>query len=94
MKASPWLDLGCRVGFEDRRGAGGKCTHVEREHDVLGHDFTGGIQNRATCVLGFSDNRRVAGAKQRVLHLLNDAGQPGLDDLQSYGIDGHGISDF
>ena len=51
------------------------------EHYMLRHHFTGGIQNRTTCVLGFSNNSRVAGAEQRVLHLLDDAGQPGLDDL-------------
>jgi hypothetical protein len=48
---------------------------------MLGDNFPGGIQKRATGVLGFSNNRRIAGAEQRVLHLLDDAGQPGLDDL-------------
>ena len=33
------------------------------------------------------NNRRVAGAEQRVLHLLDDTGQARLDDLQGYGID-------
>ena len=56
---------------------------------MLGDDFAGTIQNRAARVLGLTDNRRVTGAKERVLHLLDDAGQAGLNDLEGDGVNGH-----
>jgi hypothetical protein len=54
---------------------------------MLGDDFSLAVQDRATGVLGLANDRRVTGAEERVLHLLDDAGETGLDDLKSYGID-------
>src|SRR3990170_9149923 len=53
---------------------------------MLGDHLALAVQDRATGVLGLADDRRVAGAEKRVLHLLDDAGEAGLDDLQSDGI--------
>ena len=81
------VDFVKRKSFQDRRGAGGKGAHVERQDDMLGDHFAAGVEHRAAGVLGFSDDRRVAGAEERILHLLDDAGQARLDDLQGDGID-------
>ena len=80
------LDLGYPVGLQDCRCTSWKGSHVKRQYHMLRDDLAVDIQNRATCVLGFSDDRRVAGAKQRVLHLLDDAGQARLNDLERNGI--------
>ena len=49
----------------------------------------------AAGILGLADDGGKARAKQRVLHLLHDTGEPRLDDLKGYGIDGwHMTSDF
>src|SRR5437773_2326482 len=61
---------------------------------MLGDDFAGTIQNRAARVLGLTDNRRVTSAKERVLHLLDDAGQARLNDLEGDGINGHKKNSF
>ena len=75
------------VVFENARGASRKSAHVQRQHDVLRDDFALAIQYRAARVLRLADDRRVAGAEERVLHFLHDAGKTRLDDLQGYGID-------
>ena len=51
----------------------------------------GVFEQRRRAVHLLADDRRVAGAKQRILHLLDDAGEARLDDLKSDGIDGHGL---
>jgi hypothetical protein len=84
-----FVNLGRSVMLEHAAGAGGKRTHVERENDVLRHDFPSSAQDRAACVLRFADDRRVAGTEEGVLHLLDDAGQAGLDHLQCNRVNGH-----
>src|SRR5262249_37639209 len=69
------------VTLQQACGASRKRTHMERQHHMLGHHFSGGIQNRTAGILGFANDRRVARAKQGILHLLDDAGQPRLNDL-------------
>ena len=40
------------------------------------------VHDRAGRILRFPYNRRISRAEERVLHLLNDAGETGFDDLQ------------
>jgi hypothetical protein len=69
------------VSFKNARGASGECAHVKRQHDMLRDHFAVAVQNRAARILLLADNRRVAGAKKRVLHFLDDTGEAGLNDL-------------
>ena len=89
MKASPSCIFVGGVILHNAGSAGGERAHMERQDDMLRDDFAGAIQNRAAGVLRLADNRRVAGAEQRILHFLDDAGQARLDDLQGDGIDCH-----
>ena len=59
------------------------------QNDVLRDDFAVSVQDRATGILRLADDGRIAGTKQRVLHLLNNARQARLDDLQCNRINGH-----
>ncbi|MEK7210376.1 MAG: hypothetical protein AAB070_03065, partial [Candidatus Binatota bacterium] len=81
--------LGRRVVSEHTLGAGGEGAHVQGQHDVLGDHFAVTVEDGAAGVLGFSDDGGEAGAKQRVLHLLDDAGQARLNYLQGDGINFH-----
>ena len=56
-------NFGARVALQYPRRASGKSTHVERQHDMLSDDFALRIQNGATRVLRFTNDRGVAGAK-------------------------------
>src|SRR5512143_3358525 len=85
------LNLRRRDGFQYSRRTSGKGAHMKRQHHMLGDDFALGVEDRATGILRLSDDGRIAGAKQRILHLLDDAGQTGLYDLKSDGIN-HRIS--
>jgi hypothetical protein len=54
---------------------------MQRQYHVLSDNFALTIENSAAGVLRLADNSRVAGAEQRVLHLLNDASQARLYHL-------------
>jgi hypothetical protein len=69
------------VGVNYCAAAGGERAHVQRKHDVLRDNVTAHIHDRAGRILGFAHNRGEACAEQRILHLLHDAGERGLDDL-------------
>ena|SRR5438132_4440480 len=80
-KSIAFIDLRWRIVLEQSCRTGRKRSHVQRQDNMLSDDFASGIQNRAACVLRLADNRGIAGAKERVLHLLDNAGKPRLDDL-------------
>ena len=62
--------------FLDHRAAAGReRADMQRQHDVLRHDFALGVHQRAGSILRFAHDGREAGAEQRVLHLLHDAGE-------------------
>jgi hypothetical protein len=61
---------------------------VKRQNDMLGDHFTRGVQERAAGVLRLANDGRITGSEKRVLHLLDDASETRLDDLQGYWING------
>ncbi len=60
---------------------------MQREHDVLCHHVALSVHHGARGVLGFADDGGKAGAEQRVLHFLDDAGEARLDHLKGDRID-------
>jgi hypothetical protein len=75
------MDIRRRIAPQHSFGAGGEGAHVKGQDHVLGDDFTLAVQDSAAGVLGFPDDGGEAGAEERVLHLLDDAGQARLDHL-------------
>jgi hypothetical protein len=63
-------------------GAGRERADVQRQHDVLGDDLAASVHQRAGGILRLAHDGGEAGAEQRVLHLLDDAGERGLDDFE------------
>src|SRR5258708_13385061 len=58
---------------------------------MLSHHLAARVHQRAGRILRLPHDGRKAGAEQRVLHLLNDAGETGLHHFEIDGIDGvHG----
>ena len=88
-KSISLVDLSSRVALQYPFGAGGKGAHVKRQDDVLGDDFALAVEDGAAGVLRFADDGGEAGAEKGVLHLLDDAGQPRLNNLKSDGINAH-----
>ena len=68
--------------FDHGGGAGRKRADVQRQHDVLRHHLALGVHERAGGVLRLAHDGRKAGAEQRVLHLLHDAGEARLHHFQ------------
>ena len=69
--------------FREHRGAAGrKRADMQRQHDMLGDDLAVRVHQRAGGILGFAHDGGEAGAEQRVLHLLHDAGEARLDDFE------------
>ena len=62
---------------------------MQRQHDMLGDHVALRVHQRAGGVLRFAHDGGKAGAEQRILHLLHDAGEARLDDFQIDGVDGH-----
>src|SRR5680860_1731600 len=61
---------------------------VQGQHGELGQHPTLRVEDRAAGITRLADDRGVAGAEQRVLHLLDDPGQALAHDLDRHGIDG------
>jgi hypothetical protein len=62
---------------------------MQRQHHVLGDHLATRIHQRARGILRFAYDGREAGAEQRILHLLHDAGEARLDDFKIDRVDGH-----
>jgi hypothetical protein len=69
------------IGVDHRAAAGGKRAHMERQHDMLCDHIALRVHDGAGGILGFAHDGREAGAEERVLHLLHDAGERGFHDL-------------
>ena len=69
------------IGLDHRAAAGGERAHVQRQHDMLRDHVAARVHDGAGGILGFAHDGREAGAEQRVLHLLHDAGERRLHDL-------------
>ncbi len=76
------LDDVAAIRLDNRGAASREGAHVQGQHDMLCDHIGIGIQNRAGGVLGFAHDGGVTGAEQRVLHLLHDAREARLDDLE------------
>ena len=88
MNASPGA-IPSPKRIDDGGGAGGKCADMERQHHVLRHHLALGVHQRAGGILRLPHDGGESGAKQRVLHLLHDAGQARLDDFEIDRVDDH-----
>ena len=77
------------VGREHGAAAGRKRADMQRQHDMLGDHVALRVHQRAGGILRFAHDGGEAGAEQRVLHLLHDAGEARLDDFKIDGVDGH-----
>ena len=77
---------------DDGAAAGRERADMQRQHDVLRHHFALGIHQRAGGVLRFAHDGGEAGAEQRVLHLLHDAGEARLHHFEIDGVDVHAAS--
>ena len=62
---------------------------MQRQHDVLRDDLALRIHQRAGGILRFAHDGGEAGAEQRVLHLLHDAGEARLHHFEIDGVDVH-----
>ncbi len=74
---------------DDGGGAGGKCADMERQHHVLRHHLALGVHQRTGGILRLPHDGGESRTKQRVLHLLHDAGQARLDDFEIDRVDDH-----
>ena len=74
---------------DHRAAAGRERADVQRQHDVLRDDLALGVHQRAGGVLRFAHDGGEAGAEQRVLHLLHDAGEARLHHFEIDGVDVH-----
>ena len=72
--------------------AGRERADMQRQHHVLRHHLAVGVHQRAGGVLRFAHDGGEAGAEQRVLHLLHDAGEARLDDFEIDGVDVHHLA--
>ena len=63
---------------------------VQRRDDVFADHFPARVEQQTARVVRLADDRRVAGPKDVVLHLLDDPGKPAHDDLKGNGVDGSG----
>src|SRR4029079_13880222 len=61
-------------------------------HDMLGDDLAARVHQRAGGVMRFANNGGEAGAEQRVLHLLDDAGERSLHHFEIDRVDVHHVS--
>jgi hypothetical protein len=86
-----------RIAFSDSAAeraehggaAGGERADMQRQHHMLGDDLALRVHQRAGGILRFAHDGGEAGAEQRVLHLLHDAGEARFDDFEIDGVDGH-----
>ena len=85
------LGDGVAVIGEHRGAAGRKGADMQRQHDVLGDDVALRVHQRAGGILRLAHDGGKAGAEQRVLHLLHDAGEARLDDFEIDSVDGCGL---
>ena len=76
--------------IDDGGGAGRKRADMQRQHHVLRHHLAVRVHQRAGGILQLPHDGGEAGAKQRVLHLLHDAGEARLHHFEVDGVDGHG----
>ena len=79
---------------DDRAGAGRERADVQRQHHVLRHHLAFGVHQRAGGVLRLAHDGREAGAEQRVLHLLHDAGEARLHHFEIDRVDVHQCASF
>ena len=78
--------------IDDGGGAGGECADVQRQDHVLRHHVALRVHQRAGCILRFPHDGGEAGAEQRILHLLHDAGEARLQHFEIDRVDGHCFS--
>src|SRR5262245_16170499 len=72
----------CAEHLDDGGGAGRKRADMQRQHHMLRHDLAPRVHQGAGGILRLPHDGGVAGAEQRILHLLHDAGEAGLDDFE------------
>jgi hypothetical protein len=62
---------------------------VQRGDDVFAHDLAARVEDQTARVVRFPDDRRVTGAEDVVLHLLDDPRKPADEDLKRNRVDRH-----
>ena len=78
---------GVAVCLQHGAAARRKRADMQRQHDMLGDHVALRVHQRAGGILRFAHDGGEAGAEQRVLHLLHDAGEARLDDFKIDGVD-------
>ncbi len=81
-----------RNGVAERAEHGGAAGRerpdMERQHHVLGDHLAPRVHQCTGCILGLAHDGGETGAKQRVLHFLDDSAEARLDDFEVDRVDG------